>query len=222
MMKPMLFAAALVAFLPLCIIGHVVPPHPDFAEEYHRIRRRKQRRSLLRSSKNSTKPVVIVDGPVDPRFCHDLSESECRRLNALFGKSAATTLSVLKEKRTLATLVLLMRFTDHSSRELPSRDQMDVLWNSNQLTTQFPTGSIARYLEKNSYDKISVQASVIDWVLTDNTEKHYSFDGTSGLTRKFADSIVPLLQQLDYDNYDFSKHDLNGDMVIDNLAVRIK
>jgi hypothetical protein len=153
-----------------------------------------------------------VDGPVDPRFCHELSESECRRLNALFGKSAATTLSVLKEQRMLKTLVLLMKFTDHNLRELPSKDQIEVLWNSNQLTGQFPTGSIALYLEKNSYGTVNVQATVQDWALTDNTEKHYSFSGASGLTRAFSASIVPLLQQLDEQKYDFSQHDLNNDM----------
>lgn len=209
-----------LTFLATSSLALIVPPHPDFADEYARITQKKRRRNLRSSNNNATAPVAVY-GNVDPRFCSDLSEAECRRLNMIASKSTAITLSVIKEKKELKTLVLLMRFTDHWGRALPSKDEIDRLWNSDQISETFPTGSIRRYLEQNSYGSVKVRATVADWLTTDNTELHYSFNGQSGLTREFAAALLPVLRQLDDQGYDFAQHDTNGDMVIDNLAVRI-
>ena len=192
----------------------LAPPHPDFQEEYN-----KRRRRFLRSSNNNatfSSPGFLLN----PQLCSDLSDTDCRRLNMNYAKNAKVNLEILKEKRMVRTLVLLVRFTDHVGRDLPERASLDQLWNSDQISQELPTGSIRRYLQKNSYNRLYVEASVTDWLTSDNTELHYSFD-KSGLTTQLAASMYPVLDQLDQQNYDFSKHDLNGDMVIDSLVVRI-
>lgn len=189
----------------------MAPPHPDFQEEFM-----KQRRRFLRSSVNSTS--------TDPRFrdsphlCSDLSITECQHMNNLLARSSTVNLNLLKLKKPIRSLVLLVKFTDHADRQLPLSEDVDRLWNSDQLSEQFPTGSIKRYFYRNSYGLMNLEASVIDWLSSDNTELHYSSD-KSGLTDEIAKSVYPILKQLDRENYDFSRHDMNGDMIIDSLVV---
>jgi hypothetical protein len=189
----------------------LAPPHPDFQEEFIEHRRR-----FLKSSVNATSmdPGFLLS----PHLCSDLSITECQHMNNLLSRSTTVNLNLLKLKQPIRSLVLLVRFTDHADRKLPSREDVDRLWNSDQLSKQFPTGSIKRYFYRNSYGLMNLEASVMDWLLSDNTELHYSSD-KSGLTDEIANSVYPILEQLDREKYDFSRHDMNGDMIIDSLVV---
>jgi hypothetical protein len=189
----------------------LAPPHPDFQEDFM-----KQRHRFLRTSANATSidPGVILS----PHPCSDLSMTECQHVNNLLARSSTVNLNLIKLQQPIRSLVLLVRFTDHADRKLPSREDVDRLWNSDQLSEQFPTGSIKRYFYRNSYGLMNLEASVMDWLPSDNTELYYSAD-KSGLTDEIANSVYPVLQQLDRENYDFSRHDMNGDMIIDSLVV---
>lgn len=112
----------------------------------------------------------------------------------------------------------MVRFTDHIDRILPTRDDLDLLWNSNDISEVLPTGSIHRYIYLNSYNRFNLKAKVIDWLPSDDTELHYSFD-ESGLNTEIAAAAYPALEALDHEGYDFSVHDQDGDMNIDSLVV---
>lgn len=198
----------------LATVLALAPPHPEFAEEYKRSRRRRQRR--LRGSQSYD--ATAVAGPVDPIFCDDLSEADCRRLSIDYGRSAATTLSIMKDTGMIKPLVILLRFTDHVYRTVPARHDIEELWNSDQITEDMPTGSLRRFVRQNSYGRQDLQAHVVDWHTTNNSEKYYSF-GKSGLTQDFAAAIVVILQEMDNEGFDWGAHDANGDGVIDNLVV---
>mmetsp|Transcript_6092 Transcript_6092/g.9671 ORF Transcript_6092/g.9671 Transcript_6092/m.9671 type:complete len:735 (+) Transcript_6092:105-2309(+) len=186
----------------------IAPPHPEFRKEH----RKKRRRLNLQHNE------IIKNPMLDRQFCSNLSESECRRLNRSFEKYSKDVKELINKKNTLRPLVLLVRFSDHTSRNLPEREEIDLLWNSDNITTDLPTGSIRRYLLHNSYDQLGIQAKVIDWKTTDNTELYYSNE-VSGLTHDLLNASYPLLSQLDNEGYDFSYHDLNGDKIIDNLVL---
>ena len=111
-----------------------------------------------------------------------------------------------KEER---VLVLLMRFTDHLERVLPSHAQFKTLWEV----------KIATWLEIQSYGKHTPSFDVLDWIDTDNSEEYYSF-GDYGREDDFENSLFYLLNQLDADpEFDMSIYDADGDGEIDNLVV---
>ena len=198
-MNRTLLAIALIAG-----VVAIVPPHPDFAEEYYR----RQKDQYGRGSGNST----------NGSSCDDYEHHACAPSITELSRSAQSNLKMINKLNEMHPLVLLVQFTDHLDRELPTRDEIDELWNSDYLTPQLPTGSIKRYLYLNSYSRLNLKATVIDWIPSDNTELHYSYD-QSGLNNTIASATYPVLERLDKEGYDFSIHDLDGDMRIDNIVV---
>lgn len=87
-------------------------------------------------------------------------------------------------------LVLLMRFTDHEGRDLPTRKQQEALWEQD----------IHEWLKQQSFGKHAPTFDVLDWMNTDNTEKFYS-GGDYGRGEDFIKSIHYLLEQLDADRF---------------------
>jgi M6 family metalloprotease-like protein len=203
----LLSAAALFA------VNGIAPPHPDFLEEYSRKRRRLQ---LARNTTASYKPVHIAR-----QLCQDLSDHECRQLDERTGEHHEKVRRLVQSTGRLKTLVLLARFQDHVDRPLPSRDEINLLWNAAEGEAPdylLPTGSISDYLRRNSYGNLQLEADVMDWALTDNTELYYSFN-VSGLTRDFASAMYPLLRVLDALGTDFSQYDVDGDGVLDSVVM---
>lgn len=117
-----------------------------------------------------------------------------------------------------------MKFSDHADREVPEPELLDVVWNGPPAGLEewyddvVPTGSINDFLNKNSYGVFSLNATITNWTVTDNTEAHYAF-GLSGLTRRLGASMFPLLDQLDEEGMDFGQFDLDEDMVIDSVVL---
>jgi len=106
-------------------------------------------------------------------------------------------------------LLLLMRFSDHTSRKLPNKYEYQILWNLR----------IRKWLNANSYMKYDAWFEVREWATTDQSEKHYAF-GQSGRVSAFAESYWPLLDALDRDsNWDWSRFDVDDNGLLDNLIV---
>jgi M6 family metalloprotease-like protein len=200
----------------LVSLSHAIaPPHPDFQEAYL-----KDRRRLLKHAPSSTKQQQQQPRRrlLDPQFCKDLSDKECSDWNESFEGHTRKLNGIVKRTGTLRPLVLLMKFSDHTERPLPTRDQVDELWNGIGINDNIPTGSIFEFIDTNSLGELFLEADVMDWQTTDNTEEYYA-DGQSGLTRSLALSMHPLLKQLDSDGLDFSQYDSNNDGIIDVIVI---
>ena len=91
-------------------------------------------------------------------------------------------------------LVLLVQFPDHIDRNLPPVEEYEELFNGMEPSDIIPTGSIAKWLDDNSYGAFRIEAEVMDWVVTDMTEEEYSFN-VSGVTLEFGRSMYPALAQ---------------------------
>jgi hypothetical protein len=139
----------------------VAPPHPDIAEEYWR--------------RGSRLPKSYSNFSIYAHGCAILYDESCKQLT-LLSRSAESNLNILKRSNELHSLVLLVRFTDHSNRIIPSRNELDFLWNSNDLSEELQTGSIHRFIYLNSYNRFNLKATVTDWLPSDDLELHYSFD----------------------------------------------
>ncbi|CAB9515747.1 Immune inhibitor A peptidase M6 [Seminavis robusta] len=112
---------------------------------------------------------------------------------------------------TFRVLVLLVRFTDHQSRRLPDRYEYQILWNLR----------IRRWIMQNSYGKYNAFFDVQHWRNSDNTENYYSF-GQSGRVAQFQEAYWPILESLDNNvpnSWDWSKYDVDGNGLLDNLIV---
>ena len=115
-------------------------------------------------------------------------------------------------------MVLLVQFPDHVERSLPPVVEYEELFNGEVASDIIPTGSVAKYIEDNSYGAFRIEAEVMDWVVTDMTEEEYSF-GESGVTVEFGQAMYPALDHLERQGFDFSRFDLNDDGMIDSIVL---
>lgn len=168
---------------------------------------------------NTTIPELELN-KLAPELCHGLSREDCLKLDDSFTNYTRRTRNLIQTTGAVKTLVLCVRFTDHMDRILPTKTEIEALWNAREgedLET-VPTGSISEFLRRNSYENMQLDADVTDWIVTDNTELYYSFD-QSGLTRELADAMYPVLRQIDALGIDFSQYDRDGDGIIDSLVL---
>lgn len=119
---------------------------------------------------------------------------------------------------TLRNLVVLLRWSDHENRSLPTQSDIDILMNHNGIHTRCPTGSVRDVFLENSYGKLLLESTVMDWIPMDNTEQYYS-NGNRGVTTVIRDAVRYALQYLD-DNglVDYSYFDADGDGMIDSIT----
>jgi M6 family metalloprotease-like protein len=119
---------------------------------------------------------------------------------------------------TLRNLVVLLRWSDHANRTLPTQSDIDILMNNDGIHTRCPTGSVRDVFLENSYGKLVLESTVIDWILMDNTEQYYS-NGSRGVSTMIRDAIRYALQYLDSNGLvDFSYFDADGDGMIDSIT----
>jgi hypothetical protein len=73
-------------------------------------------------------------------------------------------------------LVVLMRFQDHKDRNLPTREEIDILFNGDDQACSANTdicgdsGSVKSYWKKFSHGNLEIQSTVADWVTIDVNE----------------------------------------------------
>jgi hypothetical protein len=121
---------------------------------------------------------------------------------------------------TLNNLVVLIRFRDHQRRSVPTKNQINVLMNSEEAhPTLAPTGSLKMVYWENSYGQLTIESTVTDWVQVRNHESYYAA-GTSGVgpQRLFQEALVEALDTLEAQNFDFLKFDKDRDGNIDSIT----
>mmetsp|Transcript_22931 Transcript_22931/g.28815 ORF Transcript_22931/g.28815 Transcript_22931/m.28815 type:complete len:723 (+) Transcript_22931:67-2235(+) len=128
-------------------------------------------------------------------------------------------LSTLITTGSLKNLVIPVMFNDHQDRDLPSKEDIAVLWNApNGHPTYYDSTnmSIRDFYLENSYGLLDINSTVLDWVLVSENEAYYGAGESGGATQ-----LMELLNEvLDYvdDLVDFSEFDENGDGYIDAIA----
>jgi hypothetical protein len=80
---------------------------------------------------------------------------------------------------TIKNLVIPLKWKDHKRRTLPSKNDIDVLMNHAGPEERCPTGSVKDVFLENSYGKLELESTVVDWILMPNTEAFYA-DSRSG------------------------------------------
>ena len=138
---------------------------------------------------------------------------------------------------TFPNLLLLIRFSDHADRELPSQETIETLYMSEEgngiddiedISTirgnnpgTVPTGSVRQYYDATSHSTFFVETKVADWITVSNTEAYYA-DGQHGLSKsKFKEAMNEALTTL-YETRGsefFSSLDLDDNGKMDGFGV---
>jgi M6 family metalloprotease-like protein len=169
------------------------------------------------------------------KICGEHDHEENRRQRGLRGRNndnendndddmAATrqqrTLQAATDRGSLRNLVLLIKWSDHNDRILPTREEYEILMNndgpySSQLA---PTGSVRDVFLQNSYGQLNVSSTVTDWIPMDNTEDYYA-NGDKGMTTMIQDAIRYALNYVDNNgDIDFDYFDEDQDGYIDSIT----
>lgn len=124
--------------------GFYAPPHPNYTEweTVHQMRRRL-------NVTYSYKPQYIPN-----EYCRYLTEEECQIEDAHYKNKRTTEQRRRAQATTSGTniraLVLLIKFSDHTSRTVPPKSYLQELFNGKRGTDINPIGSIRDYLYINS------------------------------------------------------------------------
>jgi len=120
----------------------------------------------------------------------------------------------------IKNLVVMIRFSDHASRPLPTVADMDVLFNAvGGDPTLAPTGSVKDVYLENSYGQMTlnsfVNPGIGDWITVSGTEAYYA-NGNSGDSTLW-EALREALDVLD-NVIDFGDYDTDNDGRIDSIA----
>jgi hypothetical protein len=124
---------------------------------------------------------------------------------------------------TLKNLVILLKFKDHKNqnRSVPSKDDVYVLMNSEEVDKDLaPTGSLKMIYWENSYSQLTIESEVTDWIDVKEDESYYA-NGRSGIEtaeKKFHEALKDALDQLEDEDFDFTRFDEDGDDNIDGIT----
>jgi len=113
-------------------------------------------------------------------------------------------------------VVILLQFSNHASRPLPTQGDYDVIFNSpTNVPGIAPTGSVRKVYLEDSYGQLEINSTVFGWYLLPETEQFYAH-GSSGLGPP-KDYILDALDAADAD-IDFSLFDEDSDGFVDAIA----
>jgi len=121
---------------------------------------------------------------------------------------------------TIKSLVVMIRFSDHVGRTLPSVADVDVLFNAvGGDPSLAPTGSVKDVYFENSYGQMTldsyVNPGIGDWITVSNTEAYYA-NGNSGDSTLWQ-ALKEALDAIDA-VVDFNDYDADNDGRIDSIA----
>lgn len=118
---------------------------------------------------------------------------------------------------TIKVLVVLVKWSNHENRALPTQDDIHQLWNGPGNTTLVPGESVADWMTSNSYGKYQVQADVANWYRLVDTEAEASFGNMGSSVNSANDSkslegiLQPALENTGFNLTDYV--DANGDLI---------
>jgi M6 family metalloprotease-like protein len=116
----------------------------------------------------------------------------------------------------IKNLVVMVRFSDHAGRALPSSVDMDVLFNATSPDPALaPTGSVKAVYLENSYGQMTLNSSISGWRDVSNTEAYYA-NGVSG-DETLWEALKEALDQVD-PSVNFNDYDQDGDKYIDSIT----
>jgi len=130
--------------------------------------------------------------------------------------SSASSAQAVQASGTVRNLVVLIQFSNHVGRALPTSSEIDVLFNAPGGDPQLaPTGSVRDVYLQNSYGQFELNSDITPWITVSGTESYYA-NGASGDSTLW-EALREALSQLDQ-TIDFGQYDSDNDGNIDSIA----
>ncbi len=143
--------------------------------------------------------------------------AETRGAALAMGPGAQSGPAPVDASGTVKNIVILMRFSDHTGRTLPTVSNVDKLMNAvGGDATYAPTGSVRDVYLENSYGSFTLDSTVFAWVTLPQTEAFYA-GGGSGLNTGFHQAIRDALTAAD-PLIDFSQFDGDSNNYVDAIT----
>ena len=114
---------------------------------------------------------------------------------------------------TMKNLVILARFSNQTTTY--SQAQLNSLFNDTGYVTDGAVGSVKDFYHEISYNKLTMESTVSQWVTLPNTIAYYGANGDANAQQMVSDAI----DALDTAGFDFSTMDGNGDGWVDGLDI---
>ncbi len=131
--------------------------------------------------------------------------------------SVSTGVQQVASVGSIRNLVVLIQFSNHVGRALPSSSDYDVLFNaSGGDPVLAPSGSVRDVYLENSYGQMELNSDISSWITVSGTEQYYA-GGVSGDSSVLWEALREALDKLDQ-TVDFRQYDMNHDGYIDSIA----
>ena len=133
-------------------------------------------------------------------------------------ESSASTPEQVPPSGTIKNLVVMIRFSDHEFRTLPSATDIDVLFNADTPDPALaPTGSVKAVYLENSYGQMTLNSTISGWIDVSGTEAYYA-DGQSGSSTLWG-ALQEALNKLETEHgLNFNEYDQDNDGYIDSIS----
>ncbi len=118
---------------------------------------------------------------------------------------------------TMMNLVVLVEFSDLAGARPVA--EFDALFNTVGYTADSAAGSVRDYYDEVSYDALTVQSVIADWVTLDHRYAFYGANDVSGNDRRPREMVAEALAKLEARGFDFSGLDANNDGWVDGLTI---
>lgn len=143
------------------------------------------------------------------------AQSRLTGASPLIGEAATPPEAVLPVGN-VKNMVIMIRFSDHVGRPLPSSADIDTLFNAVGGDAQLaPTGSVKDVYLENSYGQMTLNSTVFGWIDVPNTEAYYA-NGQSGDSTLW-EALRHALDVVDQ-TVNFNDFDTDNDGNIDAIA----
>lgn len=117
----------------------------------------------------------------------------------------------------LKNLVVLVQFSDLQGTH--NRAEFEALLNSAGYTTDGAQGSVKDYYREVSYNTLTVESVVADWVTLDRGFAYYGANDAWGNDVRPREMVQEALAKLKARSFDFSGLDANNDGWVDGLTI---
>jgi len=108
----------------------------------------------------------------------------------------------------ISVLVVLVQWSDHDNRTLPTRDKIHQLWNGPGNSALVPGESVAEWVDSNTYGEYQITADVLEWYRVEETETQASFGNMGNIFNgvgTLEDILLPALTHAG-DTYDLTDY----------------
>lgn len=117
----------------------------------------------------------------------------------------------------MKNLVILVRFADIPPTY--SQAQFDSLFNQVGYNFDGAAGSVKDYYHEVSYNKLTIQSTVSQWVTLSHGYAYYGTNDANGNDVNAGEMIVDAINALDAAGFDFGTVDGNNDGEVDGLTI---